>query len=134
MGVRGKLGNNQKVLLIQLTELNNRSRWYSSQLWQIPFAYIGITGVSLASLAVTCSKILALALIIAGVLGICVLVHFSGIKDGEKRAVEHLINIEQQLKSQTAEYKPKKYIWPLKLMLIITILFYFAMGIYFLII
>jgi hypothetical protein len=31
----------QEALREQLKELNNRSRWYSGQLWYIPFAYFG---------------------------------------------------------------------------------------------
>jgi len=36
-------------LRVQLTQLNELSRWYSSQLWQIPFAFLtlaaGILGI-----------------------------------------------------------------------------------------
>jgi hypothetical protein len=35
-------------LLIQLAELNKRSRMYATRFWQLPFAYLGLVGVALA--------------------------------------------------------------------------------------
>ena len=84
-------------LIAQLAELNSRSRWYSSQLWQVPFAYLGITGVVIAGL-VDKNSILVLGLIATGLFGICVLVHMYGMKDGERRAVQNLQKIERELK------------------------------------
>ena len=35
----------------QLQVLNERSRWYSAELWQIPFAYLGLTALVIAQIA-----------------------------------------------------------------------------------
>lgn len=33
----------KEELIAQLHELNDRSRMYNSQIWQVPFAYFGLT-------------------------------------------------------------------------------------------
>jgi hypothetical protein len=40
------------TLRVQLVELNNRGRQYGGQIWQVPFAYVGIVGVVLARTSV----------------------------------------------------------------------------------
>ena len=102
-------------LIAQLAELNSRSRWYSSQLWQVPFAYLGITGVVLAGLADK-NSILVLGLIAIGLFGICVSIHMYGMKDGEHRAVRNLQKIERELKLEpTVEYDHRTYVFPLRI-------------------
>ena len=86
--------NPETALLAQLTELNNRSRWYSSQLWQIPFAYLGLTVVMLAALHDACAGTRAIASIASALIGICVLFHTHKIKGGEKRAINNLRAVE----------------------------------------
>lgn len=119
-------------LLAQFVELNSRSRWYSSQLWQVPFAYLGITGVTTAGLAYSDHKILLpFAFIVAGLFGICVFLHTVGMRDGERRAVENLKNVEKQLNLQlTAEYKPCLYVTTLQAIVVIAFIAYFTAGIY----
>ncbi len=114
-------------LIVQLAELNSRSRWYSSQLWQVPFAYLGISGFVIAGLPDN-KSILALGLIAIGLFGICVLIHMHGMKDGERRAVQHLQKIEMELKLEpTAEFKHRTYVLPLQLaVMLATIIFLFV--------
>ena len=40
------LTDDPETLRTQLEILNARSRWYASQMWHMPFAYFGITGVA----------------------------------------------------------------------------------------
>ncbi|MGH9878583.1 MAG: hypothetical protein ACRD5H_13180, partial [Nitrososphaerales archaeon] len=87
-----------------------RSRWYAGQVWQLPLAYIGATGISLAKLAGKSStnKQLALALIAFGIVGGLVLWHLVGTFNGVKRAVENLISVERELRlNQTGQWKPE---------------------------
>lgn len=37
-------------LRVQLEQLNERSCWYSSQLWQAPFAFFGITAIVIGTM------------------------------------------------------------------------------------
>ena len=66
------------IYLAQLTELGLRTRWYSAQLWQIPFAYLGLTGIALGALAAsaTVSDLrLGVAFLAATGFGLLVTVH-----------------------------------------------------------
>ena len=116
--------------IAQFTELNNRGRWYSSQLWQVPFAYLGITAVAVAQAAEKSPRFLPLALFGCAVFGVCVLVHFRGMMDGEKRAVEDLIKVERDdlHLRPTTEYKSQIYVLPLMFIMILTVGAYAVMG------
>lgn len=46
-GTKEKLAS----LRVQLVELNSRTRHYAARTWQLPLAYFGLIGVSLASIA-----------------------------------------------------------------------------------
>jgi hypothetical protein len=122
--------NTTDALRTQLTELNSRSRWYTSQLWQVPFAYLAITGVGLAGLANKSHTIFAIALIAAAVFGGCALMHLVGMLDGVRRAVKNLKKVEKKLElDPTVKYR-SFYEWPLLLVLILAIALYFSGGIY----
>lgn len=116
-----------ETLRIQLAELNSRSRLYSSQLWQLPFAYLGLTGIVLAGFADNTSLRLAVALFACGIFGLCVVFHMCGMRDGERRAVDDLQEIEGKLYlEETAEYKPLLYVVPLQVAVIGAMIVYFA--------
>lgn len=87
------------TLEVQLEILNERSRWYSSELWQIPFAYLGITGVLIAAIISQESawNYLALAFAISALIGVAVLVHMINVRKLEQKAVLKLKNVEKQL-------------------------------------
>ncbi|MEW8385338.1 MAG: hypothetical protein AB2704_26055 [Candidatus Thiodiazotropha taylori] len=96
-----------EALRVQLTELNNRGRWYSSQLWQVPFAYLGITGLLLSQIKLAETQTFILIVVSVAFLGAFVIAHMNGIADGEKRAVKDLQNTETSLGiPQTALYRP----------------------------
>jgi len=94
----------------QLKELNSRSRWYSSQLWYIPFAYFSLVAVTLANVINKQPSQIGIALIACGVLGIFVIWHMCLIMNGEKRAIKHLKDVEEKLSlDSTVEEKPYSY-------------------------
>ena len=116
-------------LRTQFTELNNRSRWYSSNLWQIPFAYFAIFTIVLVQVMKEFPNYFPLVLLSTGFFGVFVIWHMVGVIDGEKRAVQNLKEIENQLNlKQTVAYKPINYIAPLFLALIIGVLVCFGFG------
>jgi len=86
-----------EALIAQLQILNERSRWYSSQLWQVPFIYVAAAG-TLINQALDKDLILGGALIfLSGLLGVIVSIHMKKLKQGEERAVKALISVESNL-------------------------------------
>ena len=81
----------------QLVELNNRSRWYSTQLWAVPFAYFGSSLIAISGILDSAEEYLGLVFIICALLGGFVIWHMNCVRDGEKRAVDNLTKIEMQL-------------------------------------
>lgn len=99
-------------LRAQLSELNIRSRAYTAQLWQIPFAYIGISVVVLDQVIAT-PEYFATALLLSGILGTAVLFHITAMLEGTKRAVANIRKVEGLLRLEpTAEYRPFWHIGP----------------------
>ena len=91
-------------LRVQLTELNNRSRFYSGQIWQLPLVYLAAVGLVLAQLK---DRVLVIGFLAGGALGVLLLIHLFGIDDGRRRATRHLQRVEGELGlTQTAEEKP----------------------------
>lgn len=121
---------NRNSLRTQLTELNSRSRWYTSRLWQVPFAYLAITGVALSGLADKSPKLLTIALFAAVVFGLLVVIHCGAMLRGVQRAVDNIREVEQKLGlDETAQYNPC-YVYPLFGMVIFAIILYLIGGIY----
>lgn len=88
----------EKNLNTLLTEANNRTRWYSSQLWQLPFAYIGLTAIAIAQFMESMdgrSKLVYLVTFNA-IIGITVIWHMNKVKKAQLRAIDVLIFLEEQ--------------------------------------
>jgi hypothetical protein len=101
-------------LRVQLAELNARSRAYTAQVWQIPFAYLGIVGVVLAQVADKPAIVVMIALFSAAAFGLFVLIHLIAMTHGIRRAVENIVKVEGQLGlPATAQYRFWSYIMPL---------------------
>ena len=82
------------TLRIQLQELNQRSRLYASQFWQVPFAYFAIIGVALSSRKLIYSQPIAF---VAALLGILVLWHMGVVLNNCSTAVRKLQKVEEGL-------------------------------------
>jgi len=92
--------NNQlpQELNVLLTEANNRSRWYSSQIWQLPFAYIGLTALVISQFAKASGVIpeyLLWAVFSSAVFGLLVCEHMWSVWGGQERAIDLLIYLEE---------------------------------------
>lgn len=100
------------ALCVQLEELNNRSRFYSSQAWQVPFAYLALAAISVASVAEHRAHFLPLALVGAALLGSWVAVHLRYVRNGIERAVEHTKTVEDDLGlNRTVIFDEKYWRW-----------------------
>jgi len=71
---------------------------YSSELWQVPFAYFGVTGIGLAQIAARAPHLLSPTLLLAATFGFFVVVHMRRIRALEQRAVRRLRRIEMKLR------------------------------------
>jgi hypothetical protein len=111
---------------VQLAELNNRSRAYSAQLWQLPLAYLGAAGLVLSGLE---SSARPLGFVFSGVVGLLVFWHLLGMEDGRSRAVRHLQRLEDELNlARTAEDKPH-YTRPMNYLVLISALASIVIGV-----
>lgn len=115
-------------------QLNQRSRWYSSQLWYIPFAYVGIVGIGLEKMLKLPYPLNSLGLILLGIFSISVFVHVSTIKFYERRAVRSMQNMEKEEegKSISGGGSPwyLSFAWYIKLMICIASYIFIAYGIF----
>ncbi len=119
-------GSNRDVLLAQLGELNERSRTYGRQLWQVPFAYVAASGVVLAQLAEKRVP-LGIALGVITLVGGCVLWHLRGVYQAARRSFDAIRAIETQLSlpDDATRWTPG-HLWALITLTIIVTLASFA--------
>lgn len=80
-------------------ELNQRSRWYSSQLWYVPFAYVGIVGLGVEKLHNLPRPLQNLAYLMLAFFSLAVFVHVSSLKFYERRAVLSMQKLESPVVS-----------------------------------
>ena len=102
----------EESLRLQYAELNNRSRWYGSQLWQLPLAYALFSAVSASSIAGKQEAWLPVSFLVIGVTGLLLFVHMREIYASQKRAVLHMQEIEDAL-CLTATVQMRNYTAPL---------------------
>lgn len=84
-----------ELLPVLVTEMNNRSRWYISQLWQVPFAYFALVGVLISTVDDKWSSYLSIALPACAVFGGLVFWHMCYLQKGAERAIENLGCVER---------------------------------------
>lgn len=111
-------------------QLNQRSRWYSSQLWYIPFAYVGIVGIGLEKILELSYPLNSLGLILLGIFSISVFVHVSAIKFYERRAVRSMQEIEDKPISSGGSPWYLSFAWYIRLMICIASYFFIAYGVF----
>lgn len=89
------------ALVAQLSQLNERSRWYSSRLWQEPLSFFGIVALALGSFDKLQSDVLRGSMLIGlGALGLVLSWSLYHMKKPRRTAIEALIQIEQKLNLQ----------------------------------
>lgn len=121
----------EESLRVQFSELNIRSRWYSSQLWQLPLAYLTLTGAGAVSIDTRDARELAIAFIGFAALGILLSVHLIGMRDGEARAIRALRDVEDSLKLKpTVQYRPGTYVVPLQAAVVLATVLWALIGLH----
>jgi len=127
-----------ETLHVQLTELNNRSRWYCSQLWQIPFAYVGICGITIGSILSSSNTLhpgsyLGVVSVVLAVIGMLITGHVFAIMKLQDMAIEKLQDVEKSL-GIAVDGRAINIKWDVVFMTALitsTTLFMLAMGVYF---
>lgn len=119
-------------LRTQLSVLNERSRWYSSQLWQVPFAFLGLGGLAIgAVIGKNNAAVIGWTFVALGCFGIAVIIHMYGMAGGERRAVQNIQKVEEQLHlEQTALAKAGINWRSLHIAVIVATILSFVLGIY----
>jgi len=111
---------------ITYEQLNQRSRWYSSQLWYIPFAYLGIVGIGLEKILKLSYPLNSLGLVLFSIFSISVFVHVSSIKFYERRTVRSMQEIEDKPISGGGRPWYISFDWYIRLMIGFASYFFFA--------
>ena len=119
-----------ETLRVQLTELNNRTRWYVAQLWQIPFAYIGITGVTIGTLVDKDKIILGIGSFFLAIAGMIITAYFFLVRSDWKKSITRLQKTERTLGIKEEDIaSDKEFDLALMVILIIlTIIFLILVG------
>jgi len=125
--------NSNEELMAQLHELNDRSRMYNSQIWQVPFAFFGLTILVLSTIMNNSNTYLfVFSLVLELSLGVAVIIHMLGLQDGIKRAVTNIKIIELKMGLENTVKYSKQTWWPFFVTVIIITLYFIFMGFSFL--
>ena len=120
----------KEELIAQLHELNDRSRMYNSQIWQVPFAYFGLTILVISTIMNNASTyIFMFSLIVEISLGVAVIIHMVGLQDGINRAVSNLKIVESKMGLENTVKYSKQTWWPFFVMVIIVTSYFIFMSI-----
>jgi hypothetical protein len=81
---------------IRYEQQNERSRWYSSQLWYVPFAYLALVGIGLEKVQMLDKPLKGFAFFALAVFSFAMFVHLCHLKYYERRAVHSLQLLEEE--------------------------------------
>ena len=119
-------------LRVQYVEVNARSRWYASQTWQVPFAYIALVGLMAGSFKGENDLIaLGVALKTAALLGLFVVIHLIVISWRIRELVKDLNDIERAL---SLPARSKNIIWihgSMIMFLVASLIIFYMAGLHF---
>ncbi len=88
----------EESMRIQLVEVHGRAKMHASRLWQLPFSYIGIVGLSFSLINKNSQNHWLIPLFfLYSVFGVVVGLAMLGAFEGVKRALTHMILLEKNL-------------------------------------
>jgi len=121
-----------KMTDVKYTQLNERSRWYTKHLWQVPFAYVAIIAWSIEKLPAVQTPLRGLITISLGFFSLSVLVFVIHLKYYERRAVRTLQEFEQNQITKPGGGSPWfiSFAWYTRLLLIFAIYSFLIVGTY----
>lgn len=104
---------------VQYEQLNQRSRWYSSQLWYVPFAYVGLVGLGIEKIQRLPDPLDNLAYLMLSIFSVAVYIHVVSLKFYERRAVLGMQNMEDPVVSGGSGRWYMSFVTYIKLMLVV---------------
>lgn len=112
------------------SELNERSRFYTRHIWQVPFAYVAIIAWAIEKLPNISPPLRGVVAIGLGVFTMSVLVFVTHMKYYERRAVASLQELEQDKKGKAGGGSPWfiSFPWYVRLMLVFAVYAFFIVG------
>ena len=117
--------NNNQAKIAQLSELNSRARAYTTRLWQIPFAFITLTGLLNATLLEKSKIALLVSLIFSTIFGILVFLNMLGMLERLNKAIDAINKLEEHIGlEQTAARAHCLNIYPLFIVIGLVTLIY----------
>ena len=78
----------------QYAELNQRTRWYTSQLWYVPFAFIGILALGIDKINSLVEPLRSFAFLMLSFFSLAVYVHVTSLKFYERRNILAMQQLE----------------------------------------
>src|SRR4029453_5648485 len=103
------------ALVAQLKELNERSRTYGRQFWQVPLAYLAAAGVIVVQAAdgKHAALTLPLALLVSGGVGVFVVWHLASLWCAARRSFDGIIDLEEALSlpPKATDWRPRHLWW-----------------------
>jgi len=91
-------GPSEQTFIEQLSQLNQRVRLYAQQIWQVPFAYLGLVLLSFAGWDSFGPRMRGSIMIGMGVVGALVFCHHLGLVQANNRGVEKIEETERRLR------------------------------------
>jgi len=115
----------------QYEQLNQRSRWYSTQLWAVPFTYLGLTGYGFGKIvSFENSNMKSIGFFVMGIFSLAVFVHVSSIKYYERKAVNNMRALEQPSSwSSGGSVWYMDYSWYIRALLLILSFFFIIIAV-----
>jgi len=108
------------------SQLNERSRFYTKHIWQVPFAYIVVVAWSVEKLPAISSPLRGFVTIGLGVFTISILVFVIHMKYYERRAVDALQKFDQNARGGSLWFM--SFAWYIRALLILSVYSFFLAG------
>jgi hypothetical protein len=104
-------------LRAQLSETNARARFYATQIWQVPFAYIAVCGVIAGVGDARDPLWLAAVSRVCGAIGIPLVVYVLGLWYADLKAVDSILAVEKTLGLEVTVKHRWYTTWPIMIVL-----------------
>ncbi len=116
----------------RLRQLNERSRFYTRHIWQVPFAYIAVIAWAIEKVPLIQEQYRGPLMIGLGIFSLSVLVFVVHMKYYERRAVKALQDFEQEkgISGRAGGASPwyMSFVWYIRLILLIAVAAFFLLG------
>ncbi|MBA7676827.1 hypothetical protein ES703_85072 [subsurface metagenome] len=103
----------------QYDQLNQRSRWYTKQIWHVPFAFIAIISLGIGKIDDIPERLKTVALLILSLFSLAAFVNVTALKYYERRAVRGMQQLEDPVVSGGGSVWYMSFVLYIKIMLVI---------------